>query len=262
MDKWILDEKKLTMELIDTGRVNGKLYDKPKSAIRRIARYFLLRGYSESRVERIIRKWHTLFPYYEYDNEGFTSIRNLIHQSKMVLKPYVNIDNVEIKKSEMEVIKNLPTKNLQKLAFGFLVYAKVLNIYYGGYFVYHKRINQLFLDSNVGYTGKTKQREQIDKLIELGLLRIDKDYVYDSPTVIFVGDDSEETVMVVKDFELLGLQLLSYLGDKSIKLKKCEYCGELMQVKDNRTKYHDECKEQAKRDKERDRQKEKRKVAN
>lgn len=262
MDKWILDEKKLTIELIDYGRVNGELYDKRKSAVRRIAKYFLLRGKSEKETVSIIRRWHKQFPYMEHEGQRNTSIESLVHQSNDCLKEYVKISSVDIKKSEMEVIKSLPTNNLKKLAFTFLVYAKVLNIFYGGYFIYHKRINQLFLDGNIGYTGETKQYEQIDKLVELGLLKIDKSYLSKNPSVLFVGDDSEETVMVVKDFELLGLQLLRYLGDRSIRLKNCEYCGELMQVKDNRTKYHDECKEQAKRDKERDRQKELRKVTN
>lgn len=258
MNTWILDEEKLTMELITTGRVEGKLYDKYKSATRRISKYYLLRGYSIEKTIDMVKRWFGECVKFDFLEDS--KIRELTNQSYGCLKSYVKIDNIEIKKSEMEVIKGLPTKNLQKLAFGFLVYAKVLNIRYGGYFVYGKKINQLFVDSNANYTGK-KQMEQINKLVELGLLEIDMGYKHINPSVLFVGQDTEETVFTIYDFELLGLQLLKYLGDTTIKLKHCEYCGKLMQVKDSRTKYHDECKKYAKRDKERDRQREKRKVS-
>lgn len=154
--------------------------------------------------------------------------------------PLIMIDGISITEPEMNKIKSLEGRQLQRLAFTLLCIAKYL------YSVSDKNNywvstpdNEIMKMANIR-TSIKRQSLMFGQLRDAGLIRFSKKIDNLSVQVMFAEDGEE--VLNITDFRNLGYQYLKYLGEPYF---NCECCGVTTKIKDttkgNKKKYCDEC---------------------
>ena len=201
---------------------NPDIGEQPFETFRRLARYYLDRGYSEEEAR---------------DNLDVFLIRcdataSLVKWSDFldgVMKaakkhPLVNIDEIVITKSEMEIISSIKQRQAQRLAFTLLCLAKFRT-------VVNPECNYWVSDSAQEImkladikTSMRKQSKMYYDLHEDGLLEFAVRVDNTSVRVTFVNEESEP-VLHINDFRNLGYQYMQYTG---VECAQCENCGLIM----------------------------------
>lgn len=260
--RFLLNEKEMIEEIINTGKLEGKVYDKKFSAIKRIAKYYISQGMDENEIEKNILLWLKKYMPIEYNRRDAIihfvgdndynkydlcqCIRYLIRQADRTYKPYITIDSINITENELEAIKGVNNDTLKKVLFGYIIWNKILIKRYGGEYINSRYTNQIF--KMIGIYEKKNFRQKyglLRKLQDLGLIKI-----YRNCGIYVNVEEGGDVVMTVTDLtQSLGLQYDKYIVP-SLKTKKCECCGRLFMYKTKREKYCCEvCKKKADREK-------------
>jgi len=238
----------MKLELNEINKVNtiikeGLVDDKPSATIRLLARYYHQQGMDIGQIIKIIDAFMLKNYSHKYNSvtwedmiEG--TVKNAIKNNKCLMQ----VNDVNITETEINYIKSLGNDKFQKLAFTYLVYAKILNQmnslnsnWIGG-----KYRNEIFKDAHVKELGKD-QLKTIHNMSKCNILKLSKDIANNSISVDNYIDEDSSIIWIIDDFRELGLQWMQYKGDESI--KKCECCNKRFKLKTSNSnqKYCKEC---------------------
>ena len=222
MNTIVLNEHEWAKEQID----NKSLGSKPYETFCRVARYYLDEGMSKRNVRKqldsfllmceptaSLPKWSETLDYAVARATKYSAI---------------DIDHIDISKSEMDKIDSLNGRQVRRLAFTLLCLAKywdVVNVH-GDHWV-NSKDSDIMRMANIN-TSIKRQSLMYHTLCELGMVRFSKKIDNTNVRVNFI--DNGEPIMQVSDFRNLGYQYLKYHGEPYY---KCENCGITVKVKNN-----------------------------
>ena len=216
----ILNETEWTVNQINKREMCKDAY----SMFRRIARYYLDKGYDKeetlARMERFLMaakpeaspvRWNEMME------------RALAHAQK---QPAIDTGSITVTAPEMETIKALKGKQLQRLAFALLCISKFWNLYSAKNDSWVRTPdNEIMRYANIK-TSVMRQSLLYHSLIEAGLIRMPKKVDNTNVKVEFAQEG--DAALVIEDFRNLGYQYLMYIGEPYF---KCERCGVVTRLK-------------------------------
>lgn len=211
---------------------------KPSETLRRVARYYIDKGYATKDVRTqlnsfllrcdsgtSIPKWQDMLDYAVSSASKYRSI---------------NIDSISISDAEMKRIDALDGKQIRRLAFTLLCLAKYWEVVIpgGGYWVNNKD-NEIMALANIN-TSIKRQSAMYWSLREAGMIQFSRRVDNTNVKVCFVEDG--EPVLHITDFRNLGYQYLMCHGEPYF---ECTSCGITTKIRDpenkRRQKYCTEC---------------------
>lgn len=226
-------------ENIIANKVVGK---KPMQDINLLARYFLTypdeNGKFPTKKELIV----TLQEYLKGQYDDYQSVKwqELIEKAikRAKTSPIIDLEYIPVTQRELDIIKDISNKKLEKLAFTCLVVAKYYNLRSpsnNGYV--NLDYSSLFKLARVTATTY-EQPLLLNDLKQKGLVQRCKKVDNPNFKVLFI-DDTSDIVLKVNDLRELGYTYLEYLGEPFI---RCAGCGVLMRKKSNAMKYCKDCR--------------------
>ncbi len=228
----ILNEKEYIESFIND---NKKQVDNMYYTLTLLARYY--KTQMKSKPSEIYKKLEEFLIKQGEDTVTWqTSLDKIVKKSD---KSLLEIEFVSITKGEIEVIKRIKNKRLEKLLFTMLSLAKFNNMASTSNNNWiNREVKEIFKLANVRDNVK-KQYLSISEIKDLGLIKFSKKVDNLNLCVKFIDDESE-VELKIDDFRDLGFQYLAYLGDDYI---KCECCKKIVPIKSktNKPKYCDEC---------------------
>lgn len=211
---------------------------KPSETLRRVARYYMDEGYSNTGTRKkldsfllqcepgaSLPKWSDALDYAVNRASKYDS---------------VNIAHVDITDRELAKIDVLDSTQMRRLAFTLLCLAKYwkLIIPDSNYWVNNKD-TEIMAMANIS-TSVQRQGMLYYNLRELGMIQFSKKVDNTNVRVCFVEDG--ESVLQIKDFRNLGYQYLMYRGEPYF---ECQNCGIVTKLNNpenkRRQKYCKEC---------------------
>ena len=232
-----LNEKETAIKCIEEGTIDKK----PSTTINLLAKYYHNNGMAK---EQIIDEINDFMKknYKQYNSVLWNNlIESIVKQVIKNNSQLVHIESINITKAELEFIKNIETLKMQKVAFTYLVYAKVFNKINenNNNWVKSNYRNEIFKDANVTETGKD-QLLILKNMIELNIFTMAKNITNNSINVGNYINKDGEIALVISDFRALGLQYLKFVyNDKNI--IKCEECNIMINRSNNKVKYCKNC---------------------
>lgn len=266
------------LEIIENSIKNGLVDKKPTNTIKLYARYLwvdkqeeyrkvleeielevkdLEENKKEKKRQREISKYkkHKAREIYEVINRFLIEnygdyneidweelVRGIIKTTLRNDNPVINnVKEVEIYKSEVEFIKNIKGEKFQKLAFTYLVYARLLYKLEGKNeecWIDGKHQTEIFKDANVTDKGRL-QLEDIHRMYKNGILGLSFINSNNNVKITFNEKEDREIEFVVNDFRELGLQWLYYCSNK--KICKCKLCEKVFVRRGNNNSYCSVC---------------------
>lgn len=238
--KLILDEKKKVEEILETKKIDKK----PSATISLLAKYYNTLGNSGDQIIQEIDTFMTA-NYSKYNSVTWGDlVESIAKQAVKDNYELIKVDSIGIYDSEIELIQTFEGEKIQKLAFTFLVYAKIANRInpLNNNWVLGKHITEIFKDANLTETGM-KQNYTLHEMIKKDILVTTEMSISTSLSVEnYVGTEGRsKEFLTITDFRQLGLRWLKYIGTKGI--KECTECGQLIKLKtpNSNQKYCTEC---------------------
>lgn len=197
---------------------NKTLGNKPSETLRRVARYYLDKGYSK----RDTRKMLDIFliqcdPSYSLARWS-DALDHAVSRAQKY--PAINIDGVDITKPEMEIIDSLDGKQIKRLAFTLLCLSKYwMSVMPDGDYWVNNKDNEIMATANIK-TSIKRQSMMYWTLRELGLIQFSRKVDSTNVRVCFAQDG--DVAMRITDFRNLGYQYLRFHGEPYF---ECESCG-------------------------------------
>ena len=151
--------------------------------------------------------------------------------------PLIELDGVAITDSEIEVIKSMKEKQVQRLAFTLLCVAKYWNAvqsFNNGWV--NTSDKEIMTMANLKPSIQ-RQSLMFHNMKNAGLISFGKRVDNLNIQVNFI-DDNSPTALFITDFRNLGNQWLMYIGDPFI---QCSHCGITVRKKANAQKYCPDC---------------------
>ena len=249
----ILNEKKILEKSLNDGYIDK---DKPSHTMRTLIKHYFSIGMNKSQINDTVDKFFALNLSNYNSMKWQKSIENMINYVHRI-KDYtlLNINEVEIRESELNIIKNIDNVKLEKLAFTLLVYAKIYNQINGKdeNWVNEEHRN-IFSDAKVS-VGIKDQGKMIHNLNELGLVK--SSIMVDSTNIkVNFAELDSKVVLVINDFRNFVLEYLRWKGENII---NCEECGDLTYNYNNK-KYCNKCQKDKQKQWDKEYQKQKRRV--
>jgi hypothetical protein len=174
-----------------------------------------------------------------HDEEEFNWMNALDRIIEKRNKQLIEIEYIPITKKELDVIKNIKNKRLERLLFTMLCickYSNYINIKNNNWV--NQNFKEIFKMANIKVTTEN-QCHLIYNLKELGLLKLSNKIDNLNLQVQIVDNDiNSEVVLKITDYRNLGFQYLAYIEDGYI---KCEICGCVVKKTGNKMKYCQEC---------------------
>lgn len=231
MTEIVLNEKAFVEKVLD----DMTLGDKPGVTISRVARYYAGLGYSGKEIVRLLEDFiikcdptANLFKWQSF----------IETQAKRAFKyTLIDIDGVSVTRNEMEKIKMLDGKILQKLMFTLLCLAKYGNAVNpkNNNWV-NKEDKIIFSLANIAITTK-RQSLAINNLWRHGY--VGYSHAVDNINLnVKIVDSLGERVVEISDFRNLGNQYLRLLGEPYI---ECQNCGLVVRQTHGKQKVCKEC---------------------
>lgn len=216
----------------------GVLGKKPYETFSRVAKYYTYNNYTKTQVRQQLDNFLLRC---EPAASLVTWSDTLDAAAKSALKyPPIMIDHIAVTVPEMNKLKELKGKQLQRLAFTLLCIAK--------YKVTVNPLNnnwvttpdaEIMKMANIN-TSIKRQSLLYNQLMELGMIRFSKKIDNLSVQVLFAEDG--DTAMEITDFRNLGYQYMMYYGEPYF---KCEWCGVVTKInspaKGAKPKYCPDC---------------------
>ncbi|WP_340026904.1 hypothetical protein MHB71_15875 [Paenibacillus sp. FSL H7-0940] len=240
--KIILNERHHAEQAI----AHGKMDKKPTKTLICLAKYGLQQGKNAEDAYALLNQFMTKY-YPDYNAVQWdTFLNRIIKQSQKYIKireeasksTLIEIDHVPVTHEELQKIKQLKSKRLEKLAFVLLVYSKINNRINENdtYWINHEW-KEIYGDSQMA-VSKKDQGLLVHKLIQLGYLKESQRVDSTNVQVLFAAEHGEVAFQLVRfdDF------VLEYSRWKGENIKNCTVCGKRMLAKSNRMKYCKECK--------------------
>lgn len=230
----ILDEKKFAEDCIQ----NGLVVMKPYFVLSILSRYYYhCCGYKKKKIKELL--FDFLKKYYpKYELDGFfwqNAIERLADKAKdnelMIIK------GVSITESEMNKIKELNNRSLERLAFALLCLAKFQNARNSSNNGWVNLSSKQIFDCARIVCKKDERDRKLGQLRDLGYLEFPKRIDNVNNRVTFIDDNSPE-VLFVSDFRELGYEYRKYCGEDFI---RCAECDILIKGNKNGTKKY--CKQ-------------------
>ena len=251
------EEYKKVLEEIELEVKDLEENKKEKKRQREISKY---KKHKAREIYEVINKFliENYGDYNEIDWEEL--VRGIIKTTLRNDNPVINnVKEVEIYKSEVEFIKNIKGEKFQKLAFTYLVYARLLYKLEGKNeecWIDGKHQTEIFKDANVTDKGRL-QLEDIHRMYKNNILELSFINSNNNVRITFNEKEKNEVGFIVNDFRELGLQWLDYCGNN--KIEKCEICNRRIVKTTNIKKYCKQCGINIKKEKDRVRSEENRK---
>ena len=234
----IMNETRAAEKIISDKTV-GK--GKPMQDINLLARYFLTYPNENGKFPTKKELTVTLQEYLKGQYDDYQSIKwqELIEKAikRAKTSPIIDLEYIPVTQKELDIIKDISNKKLEKLAFTCLVVAKYYNLRSpsnNGYV--NLDYSSLFKLARVTATTY-EQPLLLNDLKQKGLVQRCKKVDNPNFKVLFINDDSD-IVLMVEDMRELGYTYLEYLGEPFI---RCAGCGILMRKKNNVMKYCKSC---------------------
>ncbi len=231
----ILNEKQYAADCLRDGYVG----DKPYQTINVIAKYlYHSEGYTPAQISQTLAEFlRKNYPRYKagkkFWEDAIEKVCRKVKDSRLH-----EVTNFWVTQSEIDTIKNLQGKALQRLAFTLLCYAKIYDLceYSKDYWV-NEEMKNIFKAAHINCTVK-KRAAMVRELVKLGLVEMPSRIDNLSVRITFV-DENSTGVINVDDIRELGLIWLKHCGENIV---RCVECGVLM--KDNKEgtrRYCDNC---------------------
>lgn len=231
----ILNEKKYIESVIEKGEVSSK----PSETINLMVKYYKYLGFKKNEVYEKIHEY-LLKNYKPYNKVKWEDTINKYIETNFK-KGYelIEIDFIPITDKEVDKIKTLKSKRLERLAFTMLVIAKMNNMVSdknNGWV--NKKDKEIFKHANI----RTSIKEQCLLLNDLKT----KEFIEFSQRV----DNTNNKVLFIEEgvavIKIDDMRNLGYIYDDFVgygKFKKCEICGEVIKntSKTKIPKYCDGC---------------------
>ena len=215
-----LDEIDLVEQALD----RHKLADKKFETLHRVARYYLDVGYSRQEVRRLLedflKQCDSKIAIPKWSKQINLAIR---YASK---HPLVHIDYIGVSETELQKIKSLKKRKLERLAFTLLCIAKFNDItrQNNNHWVRTKD-TEIMKMANISAQIK-EQCLLFHDLYNLGFIKRSKRVDSLSVQVTFI--DNEPPALYIRDFRNLGFQYLQYLGEPFF---QCVNCGLTVKIR-------------------------------
>ena len=226
-------------ENIIANKVVGK---KPMQDISLLARYFITyAGDKKLKTKDLVADLREYLKG-QYDDYQSVKWQSLIEKAikKAKTSPIVDLVYIPVTAKELETIKAIGNKKLEKLAFTCLVVAKYYNLRNpsnNGYV----NIDYSTLFKLARVTATTyEQPLLLNDLKQRGLVQRCRKVDNPNFRVLFI-DNTSEVVLKVEDMRELGYAYLEYIGEP---FARCAGCGILMRKKVNNMKYCRDCRGQ------------------
>ena len=198
--------------------------DKPTETLRRVARYYLDKGYPTSSVKKylgsFILKCDPRATLLKWDNCMDYAIRRAIKY------PLVDIESIDITDREMDKIDTLDGKQAKRLAFTLLCLSKYWFIVSkNNDFWVNTKDSEIMRMANIS-TSVKRQSLLYWTLRENGMICFSKKVDNTNVKVCFVKDG--KVVLHITDFRNLGYQYLRFQGEPYF---ECANCGAVSKIK-------------------------------
>lgn len=228
---FILNEKEYVEHCLEFGIVDKN----PYQVISLLSKYYYHDcEYKKKQItELLISYLKKYYPRYELnETQWLDAIEKLVTNSAK--EKLHNISGVKITKREIETIRGIKNKTLERLMFTSLCIAKFNNLKNVG--------NNNWVNSDTSEVFKLArisctlfgQDVKLNELYERGLIDFPKKNGNLNYRVTFVDNDGDEEIFI-SDFRELGYEYLNYIGESFI---RCADCGVLTRTgKTNRKKY-------------------------
>lgn len=211
---------------------------KPSETLKRVARYYIDKGYSTKDVRNkldafllqcdrtaSLPKWSDALDY---------------AVSRAAKYEAVDIDGIDITDTEMKKIDALNGKQIKRLAFTLLCLAKYWKeIIPDGDFWVNNKDNEIMSMANIN-TSIKRQGQMYWTLREAGMVQFSRKVDNTNVRVCFADDGTP--IMRITDFRNLGYQYLMYHGEPYFECANCGITAKISNPKNNRKpKYCNEC---------------------
>ncbi|MGN7411883.1 hypothetical protein [Paenibacillus sp. SAF-068] len=240
--KIILNERHHAEQAI----VHGKMDKKTTKTLICLAKYWLEQGKNTEDVYALLNQFMTEY-YPDYNAlQWETFLNRIIKQFQKYIQlreetnksTLIEINQVPVMYEELQKIKQLKSKRLEKLAFVLLVYSKINNrINENDTYWINNEWKEIYSDTQMA-VSKKDQGLLVHKLIQLGYLKESNRVDSTNVQVLFAVEHGEVAFQLVRfdDF------VLEYSRWKGENIKNCTVCGKRMLARSNRMKYCKECK--------------------
>lgn len=237
--KFNYNEKKYVEEMINNNVILNKRY--PKNDIRLLIRYFYSIGVDPELIVFNVTNFMNIISENKKDwsSDVKKCYKELLNKS-FLTKKLSNVEFITITKKEMDQIESLKNDNLEKVAFGLLVYCKIW-----------REINQndscwvridnttdFYRDIQVSVCAKDREMN-IHKLLVNGLISIPRKTASTDIKLEFIDCDSE-VVITIYDIKNFIFDYYIYKGKKVISCQECG-CKVLSKSKTKPEKYCRPC---------------------
>ena len=233
------EEYKKVLEEIELEVKDLEENKKEKKKQREISKY---KKHKAKEIYEIINEFliENYGDYNEIDWEGL--VRGIIKTTLRNDNPVINnVKEVEIYKSEVEFIKNIKGEKFQKLAFTYLVYARLLYKLEGKNeecWIDGKHQTEIFKDANITDKGRL-QLEDIHRMYKNNILELSFINSNNNVKITFNEKEKNEVEFIVNDFRELGLQWLYFCSNKKVGI--CNKCGVYYVKGGNKSQYCKVC---------------------
>lgn len=228
---------------------NKEMGKKRGKTIYLLAKYYLGEGYDEAEIISTIDKFMLeACPSYNsviWSNILESIVKDIIKEDRKL----INIESVTIYNEELNYINGLDSSKIQRLAFTYLVYAKIFNQINpkNNNWISGKHRIEVFRDANITETGKA-QLLTLHKMLNANVFRMAKGVTNNSLNVDSYIKKEGEVFLILTDFRELGLRYLQSTYNNEIKVSECKCCGRLIVKKENKTMYCKECSKEVKKE--------------
>lgn len=212
----ISNEKEYALNCLENGIVDKN----PYQVISILAKYYWHNGLKKKQIiDNLLDYLKKYYPRYELNEEQWLSeIEKVTEQAYR--KKLFEISGVKITKPEINRIKSIKNKTLEKLAFTSLCIAKLNNL--------KSSNNNGWVNTDTGDIFKMahiscsvfEQDVKLNKLYVLGMVDFPKANGNLNYRVTFIDNESEEEFFIT-DFRELGFEYLNYLGENFIRCAEC-----------------------------------------
>lgn len=237
--KLILNELTEAKKIIQ----NRKVSEDKNESIKILIKYYKYKGMAKEKARNAIENILNV------TLRDFNSVKMGDYLDGLVNSCYKNDwklvqrDDILITQKEIESIKKLNDRNLEKLCFTMLIMCKADNLEESKYgFWVNRDINEIFLESGIK-RNLVQQDAMIRKIRDLGYVDLSSNVRKMGMKINYVDKidnyTDNEVLIKLNKFEQLDLVYLRLIGEKIV---ECEECGILIEVKNGRpNQYCNKC---------------------
>lgn len=235
--KIVLNESELIHRSLESKAFDEKNYG---IILRVLAKHYFLMGMDKQQVKDTLAA-HIRTRTKKYIHKHWN---NRIDYAIKSVKKYgielVQIKEINVTKKELARLISIKNHDLEKIAFVYLIYAKILNI------IKKKndswvgiKIKDILSDALIykKYKSTREQQRFLRMLNDMGLLKSSMKVDNTSEQVCFI-DETSESIISITDFRNYVLHYQKWKGDK---IGHCESCRKLIYLNKNVQKYCTTC---------------------